>query len=114
MHGKIREIIERNVSGKKVLLLFFTNLLYSNMLWITNPKTMFFSNELKLLDMMPLGYSPEYIKKLFETLGEQGRQIYLTMQLPGDMIYPFLFGVGYGLLMGYFLKKLNKLNSLFI
>ena len=27
------------------------------------------------------------------------------------MIYPLLFGLGYCLLLGYFLKKLNKLNS---
>lgn len=113
--GKLRELINRNVSGKKVLLLFIlTNTVYAIMLWITIPKTMVYSNGLKLLDMMPLGYSPEYIMKLLETLGEQGRQIYLTIQLPVDMIYPFLFGLGYGLLMGYLLKKLNKLNSLFI
>lgn len=73
---------------------------------------MAFSNGLKLLDMMPLGYSTEYIKKLFETLGEQGRQVYLTKQLPVDMIYPLLFGLSYSLMMGYFLKKLNNLNSM--
>jgi hypothetical protein len=28
-----------------------------------------------------------------------------------DMIYPLLFGLSYCLLLGYFLKKLNKLNS---
>ncbi|MFL1011537.1 hypothetical protein [Flavisericum labens] len=74
---------------------------------------MTFSNNLKLLDMMPLGYTSEYIETLLETLGENGRQVYLKTQLPVDMIYPLLFGVSYSLLIGYFLKKLDKLNSVF-
>ena len=111
---KVKEIIDKSISGKKVLLLFvLTNVVYAIMLIVTIPKTMTFSNGLKLLDMMPLGYDSEYINTLFETLGDNGRHVYLTNQLPVDMIYPFLFGVCYCLLMGYFLKKLNKLNSQF-
>ena len=93
---RIRKIIDTNLSGKKVLLLFLlTNIVYAVMLTVTIPKTMTFSNGLKLLDMMPLGYDLEYINMLFETLGENGRQVYLTNQLPVDMIYPFLFGISY-------------------
>jgi len=111
---RIRNIIEKNLSGKKVLLLFvLTNLVYAIMLIVTIPKTMAFSDDLKLLDMMPLGYDLEYINTLFETLGDNGRRVYLTNQLPIDMIYPFLFGVSYCLLLGYFLKRLNKLESVF-
>jgi hypothetical protein len=83
------------------------------MLVITIPKTMAFSNGMKLLDMMPLGYNLEYAKALFNQLGTEGRAIYLFQQIPVDMIYPFLFGVSYCLTMGYFLKKLNKLESTF-
>ena len=111
---RIRKIIATNLTGKKVLLLFIlTNIVYAVMLTVTIPKTMTFSNGLKLLDMMPLGYDLEYINMLFETLGENGRQVYLTNQLPVDMIYPFLFGISYCLLIGYFLNKLNKLDSFF-
>jgi hypothetical protein len=111
---RIRKIIATNLTGKKVLLLFLlTNIVYAVMLTVTIPKTMTFSNGLKLLDMMPLGYNLEYINTLFETLGENGRQVYLTNQLPVDMIYPFLFGISYCLLIGFFLKKLNKLDSFF-
>lgn len=111
---RIRKIIATNLTDKKVLLLFLlTNIVYAVMLTITIPKTMTFSNGLKLLDMMPLGYNLEYINTLFETLGENGRLVYLTNQLPVDMIYPFLFGISYCLLIGFFLKKLNKLDSFF-
>jgi hypothetical protein len=64
--------------------------------------------------MMPAGYDLKYVNELFISLGENGRLRYLTNQIPVDMIYPLLFGLSYCLLLGYFLKKWNKLNSLYI
>ena len=108
----LKKIFQKNLTGKKVLLLFvLTNLLYSLMLLVTIPKTISFSNGMKLLDMMPLGYDSIYITTLFDALGEKGRAVYLYEQLPIDMIYPFFFGLSYCLLIAYFLKKLNKLNA---
>ena len=111
---RLKEIVNKNLTGNKVLLLFvLTNLIYAVMLLVTIPKTMTFSNGMKLLDMMPTGYDPAYINALFETLGENGREVYLYNQIPVDMIYPLLFGISYCLLFAFFLKKLNKLNSTF-
>jgi len=111
---RIKEIVYKNLTGKKVLLLFIlTNILYAIMLTVTIPKTMTFSDGMKLLDMMPTGYDSEYVNSLFETLGVNGREFYLYNQIPVDMVYPFLFGISYCLLIAYFLKKLNKLNSPF-
>ena len=108
----LKNIINKNLSGRKVLLLFLlTSLVFSFMLIITIPKVMAFSGGMKLLDMMPMGYDLEYINTLFEALGQNGRDTYLYNQIPVDMIYPFLFGMSYCLLIGYFLKKLDKLNS---
>ena len=58
--------------------------------------------------MIPTGYDLNYVSELFSSLGENGRETYLTSQIPVDMIYPLLFGLTYCLLLGYFLKKLNK------
>ncbi len=111
---KIKEIVNKNLTGKKVLLLFvLTNLIYAIMLIVTIPKTMMFSNGMRLLDMMPTGYDSKYVNALFEKLGVSGREAYLYNQIPVDMIYPFLFGISYCLLIAYFLKKINKLNSIF-
>ena len=113
--NRVIKTLEKNISGKKVLVLFIlTNVVYLFMLFVTIPKTMGFSNGLKLLDMLPTGYNQEYVNELFRTLGENGRETYLTNQIPVDMIYPLLFGLTYSLLLGYFLKKLNKLKSPFI
>ena len=81
---------------------------------VTIPKTMEFSNGMKLLDMMPTGYDWNYVNELFNTLGENGRKTYLTNQIPVDMLYPLLFGLSYCLIFAYFLKKLDKLSSSFI
>ncbi|MFT5435533.1 MAG: hypothetical protein ACI840_000166 [Ulvibacter sp.] len=108
------KFLEKNTSGKKILGLFIlTNVVYLFMLFVTISKTMGFSNGMKLLDMLPSGYNRDYVNLLFRTLGENGREIYLTNQLPVDMIYPLLFGLTYSLLLAYFLKKLNKLKSPF-
>ena len=109
---RLTKFIEKNISGKKVLGLFIlTSVIYIFMMTVTIPKTMEFSNGMKLLDMMPSGYDLNYVSELFSSLGENGRETYLTRQIPVDMIYPLLFGLSYCLLLGYFLKKLNKLNS---
>jgi len=111
----MRKFIEKNISGKKIFGLFIlTNVVYLFMLTVTIPKTMEFSNGMKLLDMMPTGYDWNYVNELFKTLGENGRNTYLTTQIPVDMIYPLLFGLSYSLIFAYFLKKLEKLNSSFI
>ena len=109
------KIIEKNISGKNVLGIFvLTNLVYAFMLMVTIPNTMEFSNGMKLLDMRPTGYDFDYVNKLFSTLGNTGREIYLNTQIPVDMIYPLLFGISYSAVMAYFLKKINKLNTPYI
>ena len=111
---RLTKFIEKNLTGKKVFVLFIlTNLIYVFMLTITIPKTMKFSKGMKLLDMMPTGYDLNYVSELFTSLGANGRQTYLTNQIPVDMIYPLFFALTYCLLLAYFLNKLDKLHSPF-
>ncbi|MCZ6595953.1 MAG: hypothetical protein O6943_13730 [Bacteroidetes bacterium] len=112
---RLTKFIESKNSGKIILGLFIlTNIIYIYMLMVTIPKTMEFSNGMKLLDMMPTGYDWNYVNELFNTLGENGRKTYLTNQIPVDMFYPLLFGLSYCLIFAYFLKKLGKLSTSFI
>ena len=73
-----------------------------------------FANGMNLLDVMPMGYDFEYVDSLFRALGPEGRNAYLYSQIPLDMVYPFLFGISYCLVLAYFLNKLNKLKSPFV
>jgi len=108
----MKTLVKRNLNGTKILLLFFlTNILYIVMLTVTIPLVMKFSEGLKLLDMMPAGYTPAYVDSLLSTLGDKGRNAYLFRQLPLDMIYPGLFGITYCLLLAYILNKLQKLDG---
>lgn len=110
--NKFKNLIIKNLSGKTIWILFIiTNVVYLLMLTVTIPKTMTFSNEMKLLDMMPMGYDFEYVNTLLTILEEEGRNVYLWNQIPLDMIYPGLFGITYCLIIAYFLNKLNRLNS---
>ncbi len=107
----MKKLILNHLQGKKVLLFFIlTNIVYVFMLLVTIPKVLSFAGGSNIPDMMPTGYAPFYIDLLFNELGEQGRSVYLNSQIPADMIYPFLFGISYCLLMAFLLKKMGKLD----
>jgi hypothetical protein len=108
----MRHLIESNINGKKVLLmLILTNAIYVIMLTVTIPQVMNFAGGMKILDMMPTGYSPDYANTLLRSLGTEGRHAYLYNQLPLDAIYPFMCGMCYCLLLAYVLSKLNKFEG---
>ena len=110
----LNNFIERNSSGKKVLGLFIlTNAIFIFMITVTMSKTMDLADGMTVLDLMPLGYDTNYVNQLFSSLGENGRNYYLTKQIPIDLIYPLIFGFSYCLILGYFLLKLDKFNSKF-
>lgn len=111
----LKEFLKKNADGRKVLILFIlTNAVYAIMLLITIPEVMRYSGGLELPDMMPGGYSADHINELMKAMGEKGREYYLYKQIPLDMIYPFLFGITYSLLLAYLLNKLDKSeNALF-
>ena len=109
---KFRSLIENNINGKKVLIFFLlSNALYLVMLTITIPRVMHYSNGLKILDMMPAGYDAAYVNELFSKLGEPGRWVYLYGQIPFDLVYPAIYGIGFCLVMAWFLNKTGKLQS---
>jgi len=108
----IKNLIRRSLNGRIIFSLFIlTGIVYGIMLTITIPRVMSFSGGMKLLDMMPTGYSVEYVNSLLNVLGEKGRDAYLFSQIPLDMIYPFLFGITFCLVLAYILNKLRKFES---
>lgn len=104
--------INKPVNGKTVLLLLLlTNIVYVYMLFVSIPKVIGFAGGMKIPDMMPIGYEPEYIITLLEKLGDQGRHVYLYQQIPVDLCYPFLFGITYCMVILYLLQKNQKMNG---
>lgn len=99
-------LVNRWATGRTVLLLLLAAMaVYCYMVFVSIPQVMSYEGKLRLLDMKPLGYDLEYVRLLFHSLGTQGRQVYLTRQLPIDMVYPLLFALGGGLLLAYLFRK---------
>jgi hypothetical protein len=108
----MKNLLIRNLSGKTVLIsLILANIIYGIMLGITIPAVLKYSQGKQIFDLLPLGYTPKYAHQLLDVLGEKGRNAYLYQQIPFDLIYPFLFGLSYCLLLAYILKKINRLDS---
>ena len=108
----MKTLIKELLRGKVVLLFFIiSSSLYFLMLFLTIPHLHKITNGIRILDMMPAGYDLAYIKLLMDALGETGQHYYLFRQLPVDLVFPFFFAVSNCLIMAWFLKKLNKLDS---
>ena len=114
MH-KLITYFQRVSHGKTVLLLFIiTNLIYASMLMYSLPLVSSYAPELVLFDMSPMGYSYIQAIELLTSLGIDGRNAYLSVQLPLDFIYPGMFSVSYALLITWILKQyLPKDSKLF-
>jgi hypothetical protein len=81
------------------------------MLFYSIPAISVFAPEFPIFDMSPLGYSFDYANKLLDSLGTEGRELYLTIQLPLDFIYPGLFSITYSLMLVWLFGKIFKTNS---
>jgi len=114
MH-KLITYFQRVSHGKTVFLLFIiTNLIYASMLMYSLPLVSNYAPELVLFDMSPMGYSYIQAIELLTSLGIDGRNAYLSVQLPLDFIYPGMFAVSYALLITWILKQyLPKDSKLF-
>jgi hypothetical protein len=108
----MKTLINQLLKGKIVLLFFIiSSSLYFLMLFVTIPHLHKISGGIKILDMLPAGYNNEYVKKLMEALGQEGRHYYLLRQLPIDLFFPFFFAVSNGLIIAWFISRLIRPGS---
>lgn len=92
--------ISSHISGKLVLILFTAaNAVYMVMLIYSIPKLMQYSDGLPLFDMSPFGYNYQDAIALLSALGEEGRSVYVSLQLVLDIFYPILFALCYSALL---------------
>ncbi len=104
--------MHKHSTGKLVLVLFtLTMAVYLTMLFYTIPAVTAFAPELPIFDLSPSGYSFNYGNELLNALGEEGRNLYLTIQLPLDFIYPGLFSITYSLMLVWLFGKIFDANS---
>jgi small-conductance mechanosensitive channel len=112
MITRLRNLIVYYSSGKTVLVFFIlSGIFYTTMLAFTIPKVSAFANGMKILDMIPEGYDKDYVDTLFAALGENGRFTYLYKQIPLDLIFPALFGIGFCLLFAFILPLIASISD---
>jgi len=88
-----------------------TMAVYLTMLSYSIPAVTAFAPQLPIFDLSPSGYSFSYANELLDTLGDEGRNLYLHTQLPLDFIYPGLFSITYSLLLVWLFGKTFKGDS---
>jgi len=109
---KLFNWVQKYSTGKIVSSLFvLTMIVYVLMLTYSIPAVSAFAPALPLFDLSPAGYTFAYANELLSALGAEGRQLYLTTQLPLDFIYPGLFAITYSLLLIWLFRKTFKENS---
>jgi len=110
--SKTLNVPKKLASGKTVFILFtLTMAIYLLMLLYSIPLVESFAPNTALFDLSPSGYSYQHAVSLLEELGNEGRQIYLSRQLPVDFVYPGLFGFSYTLLLIWLFSKSVKDTS---
>ncbi len=109
---KFMEWIQARSTGKNVALSFSLNMVfYLTILYYSIPMVVRSAPDMKLFDVSPSGYSQEYAISLLNAIGPEGRDLYLSLQLPLDFVYPGLFIISYSLLLAWLLKKNYDLRS---
>ncbi len=109
---KFLSFMQRVSTGKVVLALIIPAIIvYFIMLLYTIPQVSAYAPGINLFDLSPTGYSFEYAIKLLDTLGSDGRDLYLYRQLPLDFIFPGLFVGSCSLLLSWLLLKTQQTNS---
>ena len=104
--NKAISFLQSASKGRTVLILFIlTNVFYGAILGYSIPLVLSFAPESVLFDMSPTGYSYDDAIILLQSLGREGRNAYLAVQIPIDLVYPGLFAISYGLLITWVLKK---------
>lgn len=111
MEAVIR-LMQKYSIGKVISVLFvLTMTVYIAMLSYSIPAVSAFAPELPIFDLSPSGYSLNYATELLNSLGTEGRNLYLSTQLPLDFIYPGLFSITYSLLLVWLFGKTFNVNS---
>lgn len=104
--------MKRHSSGKVIAFLFvLTMSVYLTMLFYSIPAVTAFAPQLPIFDLSPFGYSFNYATELLDTLGVEGRNLYLSTQLPLDFIYPGLFSITYSLLLVWLFGQTFNVSS---
>nr|QNO51415.1 hypothetical protein PFCPEAIJ_00017 [Methanosarcinales archaeon ANME-1 ERB6] len=109
---KFQELSERYSTGRNIILLFIPWLIVGlTLLLYVIPEIRSCSNGLEIFDLRSNGYSAEEAKVLLESLGEEGRNVYLYKYVPLDMAFILIYLPLWSLILAFLFKKGFKPES---
>lgn len=95
-----------------IATLVSSQILYLIMMFHTFPYLSKESNHLLPLDMRASGYSVNDVELFLSTISDKGRDFYINVQLPLDMVYPLLFSLFCILILSKLTRGKNAVLSL--
>lgn len=102
----LMRFMQSKASGRNVLFLFVVTMaVYLLMLLVTIPRVQSYAPDLALFDLSPAGYTHSHALTLLESLGHDGRSVYLFPQLALDFVYPGLFAICFSLMLIWIYSK---------
>lgn len=100
------QFLEKYAGGKIIFSSFCLSMgIYSVMIFYSIPLVSGYAPEMVLFDVSPTGYTFDYAVSLLTQLGAEGRELYLSLQLPLDFVYPLSFGLSHALIICWLLNK---------
>ncbi len=92
--------LDRLATGRTITLFFGLTLGLNLFLQLRMlPLFATYAPGMSILDLRPLGYTAAYVNELFTALGEMGRHLYITQELPIDTVFPALYGLTFALIL---------------
>lgn len=107
---KLKKFIQAHANMKNIVVLFIlSQAIYICMTLFTFPIIELNSSGIKAFDLSPMGYSYENASSFLDTLSQNSRSIYLFVQEPLDLLYPFISSMFIMLTITHFSKKNSNL-----
>ncbi len=102
MINKLKQVQQntKKVNWGIIIILYVLQILiFQFMLRVTFPVIQENLGELQMFDMMKNGYDVSVAEQILAVMGEEGRNLYLHVQMPIDFVYPVLMAVVYYLVL---------------
>lgn len=110
MLNRLQHTIQKHATGRAVLVLMLVTVTFSAVLNVSNlpfgaRALAERSNGLMILDMRS-GYTPDKVYTYLEVLGAEGRQLYATLHIAADLVFPVIYSLFFAFAIAWLLRQL--------
>ncbi|MCP4544078.1 MAG: hypothetical protein GY832_43760 [Chloroflexi bacterium] len=116
MLDRFQKSLQKHANGRTIFVLFIVLIALWTTLNLSDipfglDALMDHSGGLMILDLR-IGYTPDQAYTLFEALGAEGRRLYGTMLLAGDILFPITYSLFFATIAAWLLQRVMPPNHL--